>query len=117
MFDRDGDVSGVSESRRATIERGVVEIPFRRSDLPDQLGKIVPVLVVAGPAAFGGEIKLVPPLQLGLRRQRRLAGFLITDQVTADGDQSLAALRPECRHDACSTRAPIETREGRFLDL
>jgi hypothetical protein len=38
----------IVERRRAAIERGVVEIPFRRGELPDQLGKVAPVFVVAG---------------------------------------------------------------------
>ena len=56
IVDHDGDVIRVVEGRRAAIERGIVEVPLRRSELPDQLRKIVPVFVVAGPAAFGGEI-------------------------------------------------------------
>src|SRR5258705_8290687 len=46
----------VLERSRGSIERSVVEAPFRRSDLPDELREVAPVLVVARPAAFGGEI-------------------------------------------------------------
>ena len=77
----------------------------------------MPVFVVAGPAAFGGEIILVPPLQLGLRRQRRLAGFLAADQITAHGDQRLAALRPQRRDDVGRSRSPIKAADGRLLDF
>ena len=63
IMDHDGDVIRVVEGRRAAIERGIVEVPLRRSELPDELRKVVPVFVVAGPAAFGGKIILVPPLR------------------------------------------------------
>ena len=117
IVDHDGDVIRIVESRRAAIERGVVEVPLRRSELPDQLRKVVPVFVVAGAAAFGGEIKLVPPLQLGLRRQRHLAGFLAADQIAAHRHHGLAALRPKRGDDVGRPRAPIEAGEGRLLDL
>ena len=65
----------IVERRGAAIEGGVVEVPLRRGELPDQPGEIAPVLVVARAAALGGEIVLVPPLQLGLRRQRHPVGF------------------------------------------
>src|SRR5262245_50073303 len=64
VMDRDSDVIRIVEGRRAAIECGVVEVPLRRSGLPDQLGKVVPVFLIADPAAFGGEIVLVPPLEL-----------------------------------------------------
>ena len=41
------------------IERGAIEIPFRRRLLPDELRKVVPVFVVAGAAAFRGKIILI----------------------------------------------------------
>ena len=62
IVDHDGDVIRVVEGRRAAIERGIVELPLRRGDLPDELREIVPVFLVAGPSAFGGKIELVPPL-------------------------------------------------------
>ena len=55
IMDRDGDVIGIVEGGGAAIERGVIEVPLRRSDLPNELGKIVPVLLVAGAAAFRRE--------------------------------------------------------------
>src|SRR5579859_3862123 len=62
------DVIGVVERHRRAIECRVVEVPLRRSKPPDELREIVPVFVVAGPAAFRREIELIPPFQLGLRR-------------------------------------------------
>ena len=117
VVDDDGDVIRIVEGRRAAIERGVVEVPLRRSELPDELRKIVPVFLVAGPAALGGEIELVPPFELGLRRQRHLAGFLAADQIAAHGDHGLAALRPERRDDVGGPRAPIAAGDDRLLDL
>src|SRR5206468_13105035 len=85
--------------------------PVLRSKLPNELRKIVPVFFVAGPAAIGGEIKLVPPFELRLWRQRHLAGFLAADQVTTHGHHGLAALRPERRDDVGHPGAPIKTTE------
>src|SRR5271168_841617 len=60
-----------------------------------ELRKVVPVFVVTGEAAVRGEIELVPPLELSLRWQRRLAGFLAADQVTTHGDEGLASVGPK----------------------
>ena len=65
IMDDDCNVIRVVERCGATIEGGIVEIPFGRSKLPNELRKIVTVFVVAFSAAVGGEVKLVPPLQLG----------------------------------------------------
>src|ERR1700743_2363907 len=46
IVDDDADVIVIVEGGRAAIEGGVVEIPFRRSELPNQLRKIVPVFFV-----------------------------------------------------------------------
>src|SRR5437763_155988 len=75
--------------------RGVVERPFGRGDVPDELRELAPVLVVADPAALRREVVLVPPLQLGLGRQRHLAGLLVADQIAADRDHGGAALGPQ----------------------
>src|SRR5215475_4368679 len=93
IMDHDCNVIRIVEGRCATIERRIIEVPLRRSKLQDELRKIVPVFVVACPAAFGGKIKLVPPFELSLWRQRHLAGFLAADQITAHRHHGLAALR------------------------
>ena len=118
-MDHDGDVVRVVEGRRAAIERGVVEVPFGRGLPPDELRKVAPVLVVADQAALGGEIELIPPLELGRRlRQGRLAAyFLAADQIAADRDQRLAALGPKRGDNIGRASAPIETGESRFVDL
>jgi hypothetical protein len=51
IVDRDRDVIRVVECRSAAIEGGIVEIPLRRSKLPDQLGEVAPVFLVAGAAS------------------------------------------------------------------
>ena len=79
--------------------------------------EVVPVFIVAGAAAFGGEVILVPPLQLGVRRQRHLAGLLVADQIAAHGHHGLAALGPKRGDDVGRTRTPIETGEDRLFDL
>jgi hypothetical protein len=44
VVDCDGDVIGVLECPGATIERGIVEVPLWRRELPNQLAKIAHVL-------------------------------------------------------------------------
>src|SRR5260370_34033061 len=62
IMDHDADMIRIVEGRCAAIERGIVEVPFWRSDLPNELSKVVPGCIVANPAAFRGKIILVPPL-------------------------------------------------------
>jgi len=85
--------------------------------MPNELRKVVPVLPVADPAALGSEVVLVPPLKLGLREQRQVAGCLAADQVLAHGDQRIAAFRAKRRDDVNRPGAPIEARQNRALDL
>ena len=72
IMDHNADMIRIVEGRRGTLERGLIEGPLRRGELPDELGKVAPVLLVASLSALGGEIKLVPPCELGLGRQRQL---------------------------------------------
>ena len=77
----------------------------------------MPVFLVAGPAALGGKVKIVPPLELSLWRQRQLVGCPVGDKVPAHGDEGLAALWPEHRDAVGRRRAPIKTGQDRLLDL
>src|SRR5579864_4541875 len=86
IMDHDTDMIWIVEGRCAAIERGIVEVPVWRSELPNELRKVVPVFLVAGPTAFRGEVILVPPLEFSLWWQRHLAGLLAADQVPAHGD-------------------------------
>ncbi len=52
IMNHDVDMIRVVEGRRAAIECGIIEIPLRRSDLPNELSKIVPVFIVARPPAL-----------------------------------------------------------------
>src|SRR5713226_3829016 len=54
IMDHDADVIRIVEGRCTAIEGCVIEIPFRRGGLPDELRKVVPVFVVACPATFRG---------------------------------------------------------------
>src|SRR4029450_11110395 len=65
IVDDDTDMVRVVERGRAAIERGVVEVPFWRSRLPDALGKSAPGGGVAGSAAGRGGRVLVPPVGPG----------------------------------------------------
>src|SRR5262245_50740049 len=93
VVDRNGDVIRIVEGSRRPIESGVVEIPLRRGGLPDELGKVARVLFVAGPAALGGEVVLVPPFEFTFRRQRHAVQFLAADQIAAHGDERSTTLR------------------------
>src|ERR1051325_5634349 len=46
IMNDDAHVIRIVEGCCATLECGVVEFPFRRSDLPDELVKIMPVFVI-----------------------------------------------------------------------
>ena len=72
--------------------------------------------VVAGPAAFGGEVELVPPRELGWWWQRRLVGRLVADQVAAHRHHGLAPLGPERGDDVGRPRSPVEPGDDRRLD-
>ena len=93
------------------------KVPLGRSELPDEPRKVVPVLIITGPAVFRGKIILVPPLELSIRWQRHLADLLTADQITADGDEGLAAFREDGRDDVGRARAPIKPGEDGPLDL
>jgi hypothetical protein len=49
--DHDVDVIRVVERRRGAIEDGIIEVPLRRGELPDQLVELARVLAVAEPAS------------------------------------------------------------------
>jgi hypothetical protein len=104
--DDDLDMIRIVEGGGAAIEGGIIEGPLRRSELPDELGKVVRVLVVAGTAAFRRKIILVPSLERSLWRQWQLADFLVTDQITAHRDERLTVFGPECRNDIGAPRSP-----------
>src|SRR6185295_3298822 len=98
-------------------KRRIGEGPLRRRELPDEPGEFVAVLLVASATALGREVELVPPLELRLGRQRHLPRFLIADQIAADRDERLAALRPQRRDDGGRSGTPVEAREGSLVDL
>src|SRR5689334_9196225 len=117
VVDGDRDMIGIVERRRAAVERRIVEFPFRRGGLPDELREVARIFLIAFAAPLGGEIILIPPFELGLGRQRRLANLLAADQIAAHGYDRLAALGPEHTGDVGRARAPIETGEDRAVDL
>ena len=66
----------------------------------------MPVFFVAGPAAFGGKIILIPPLELILWRQQHPAGFLAADEISAHRHHGFAALASICFSEANEVRVP-----------
>src|SRR5919204_2018622 len=105
--------SGLSNAPGGAVEGRLVEVPPWRGGLPDEPGEVVPVLLVAGAAAFGREVELVPPLQLSGWRQRLLVGLLAADQVAAHRDDRPAPLRPEGGHDSGGLGSPRRAGGGR----
>ena len=116
VVDHDRDVIRVVERGGAALERGVVEVPLRRGRPPDEPRELAPVALVPGPAALGREVVLVPPLALGLRRQRQLAGLLASDQIPAHRHEPGAPLRPQRRDDVGRPRSPVGAGDDRRLD-
>ena len=64
VMHHDADMIRIVEGRRGTSESGIIEVPLRRCELPDELSKFASVFLVASLSALGGEIKLVPPFEL-----------------------------------------------------
>src|SRR5258705_11598589 len=58
IVNRDPDVIRILERRSAAIEGGVIEVPLRRSELPNELREIMSIFVVPSPTAFGSKIEL-----------------------------------------------------------
>src|SRR6202050_3874171 len=83
IIDHDGNVVRIVEGRRSAIKRGFIEVPFRRSELPNEFREVMSVFFVAGPATVRGKIILVPLLELSLGRQRYTSGLLAPEQITA----------------------------------
>jgi hypothetical protein len=79
IMDDDADVIRVVKGRRAAVERRVIEVPFWRSEPPNELVEIVIVFFVACAAAFRRKITLVLLLfgyGLGVRFSIRIKEFL-----------------------------------------
>ena len=69
VMDDDANMIRVIECGSGAIKSSVIEGPLRGSELPNAFRKVVPVFVVAGPAAFGGKVILIPPFELSFWRQ------------------------------------------------
>src|SRR5262249_11470924 len=95
---------------------GVVEVPLWRGEPPDELVELTPILVVASPTAFGGEVILIPPRQFRLWWQWRPVGGLAADEVPTHCDERFAAVGPEGRQDVGRARAPIKPGDHRIVD-
>ena len=118
IVDHDGDVIRIVEGRGTcgrTWRHRTSTSAMRVCQM--SLAKSCRYFVVAVPAAIRRKIELIPPLELGARRQRNLAGGRAADQIAAHGDERLAAFGPERRDDVGRPRSPIKTGDDRLLDL
>src|SRR4029077_4223035 len=111
------DVVRIVEGCGTAVIRFVVEVPLWRRELPDEAVELASISLVSKPPAFGGEVVLVPPLKFGPWCQRRAAGRLAADEVSAHRPAPLAPLSPGRRHDVRSPRTPVEAGDDRFGDL
>lgn len=91
-MDHDVDVIGVVEGGCAAFERGVIEVPLRRGDLPNELREVMPVFVVTGAAALGGQVILVPPLSVDT-----LVSVCATSGIEDGGSEINASSIRRCR--------------------
>src|SRR5690242_15875383 len=107
----------IVEGGRTAIESSIVELPLRRSELPNESVEVVSVFFVTLASTLCSKIELIPPFELCFWRQWHLAGLLAADQITAHGHHSLASLRPKRRDDICRPRSPIKTGDGCLLNL
>jgi hypothetical protein len=60
IVDHNADMIQVVEGGRAAIESGIVELPLRRSELPNELVKVVSIFFVTYASALRGKIELIP---------------------------------------------------------
>src|SRR5882762_22673 len=111
------DVIRIVEGRRGAIERSIIEVPFRRSALPDELVEVVPIFGVPERAPLRRKVILVPPPQFSRWRQRLQVCLEVGDQITAHDDERLATFRPERRDDGGRPCSPIEPGNDCLLDL
>src|SRR5437867_12138259 len=66
IMNRDRDVIWIVQGRRAAIEGGCIEVPFRRSQLPNELREVMAIFFVSCPASLRRKIMLVRPLEFSL---------------------------------------------------
>src|SRR5580698_1056819 len=85
--------------------------------MPDELIELVEVFRIARLADWSGEIVLVPKQECGFGWQRRLVSSRAADQIATDGNDSLAAFRPEHSHDVCRARTPVKAGHDSRLDF
>src|SRR3712207_3169334 len=68
VVDHDADVIRVVERLRGAVEGGLVELPSRGCEPPNESAEVAPVFAVAALPPLGRKVVLIPPGILGLRR-------------------------------------------------
>src|ERR1700727_2814432 len=104
----------VVEGSCCAVVRGIIEIPLRRSLVPDELIELSEIFRIARLADLSCEIILVPKCACTLGRQWCLVARRTADQIAADGNDRLAAFRPSYCHDVRCARAPVKAGDDGF---
>jgi hypothetical protein len=60
---------------------------------------------------------MIPPGELGFRRQRLATRLRAADQVSAHGDERLAPFWPQGSDDIARAPSPVETAENGLIDF
>src|SRR6202041_3412485 len=91
--------------------------PLWRSLVPDELIELVEVFRIARLPDWGGEIILIPKQERRLGWHRRLVARWAADQIAANGNNRLAAFRPQHSHGIRGARTPVKAGDDSFLDF
>src|SRR6476646_2782975 len=96
----------VVEASHGSVQRGIVELPVGRPELPQQSDNIATVLPQSGPAALRMEIPLVPVPMFLRGRSRPIGRRNVLNVVAVDRYQGTHALRPQRSCHASAATAP-----------
>ena len=116
IVNRDCDMIGIVERRRRAREGGIVERPAGGGRPPDQPREIAGVGGIAGAAALGGEIELIPPAALRLRGEGARVRGLAADQIAADRDEPPDPFGRKHGQDAGGAGAPVAPADEDILE-
>ena len=104
----------IVEGRRVRSNVASSKSHFGEALLPDQLRELMQVFARNRLGRGRWRNSIGTTIAAQRRRQRLLARFLAADQIAADRDERLAALRPQRGHDVGRARSPIKAGDDAF---